>query len=174
MPWVSTHAVRTVFAITQLEVTAADAELVSVEMEGRVLVGFSFSHLTEIFRKQYKKHAFDSYKKISPLADIDECSIGTHNCHANANCLNTRGSFSCTCKTGFQGNGVNCIGMASVLIKVMISRNWILKANISPLFLFNPLNNSVKQKKKMVITNSVESHIQSFICVSNSYCKLYS
>ena len=44
VPWVSTHAVRTVFAITQLEVIAADAELVSVEMEGRVLVGFSFSH----------------------------------------------------------------------------------------------------------------------------------
>ena len=40
VPWVSTHAVRMVFAITQLEVTAADAELVSVEMEGRVLVGF--------------------------------------------------------------------------------------------------------------------------------------
>ena len=64
VPWVPTHAVRMVFAITQLEVTDADAELVSVEMEGRVLVGFSFSHLTEIFEKQYKKHTFDSYKKI--------------------------------------------------------------------------------------------------------------
>ena len=64
MPWVSTHAVRTVFAITQLEVIAADAELVSVETEGRVLVGFSFSHLTEIFQKQYTKHTFNCYKKF--------------------------------------------------------------------------------------------------------------
>ena len=63
VPWVSTHAVRTVFAITQSEVTDADAELVSVEMEGRVLVGLSLSQLTKIFEKQYKKHTFDSYKK---------------------------------------------------------------------------------------------------------------
>ena len=62
------------------------------------------------------------WKKISPLADIDECSTGTHNCDANANCFNTRGYFSCTCKTGFQGNGVNCIGMTSMLIKVITSR----------------------------------------------------
>ena len=41
--WVSTHAVSMVFVITQLEVIVVDADLVSVEMEGRALVYFSFS-----------------------------------------------------------------------------------------------------------------------------------
>ncbi|XP_078495750.1 uncharacterized protein LOC104266824 [Ciona intestinalis] len=40
--------------------------------------------------------------------DVNECTAGTSNCHANANCMNTNGSFTCTCKTGFTGDGVTC------------------------------------------------------------------
>lgn len=40
--------------------------------------------------------------------DINECVKGTHNCHIYADCANTEGSFTCTCKTNYNGNGVNC------------------------------------------------------------------
>ena len=46
-----------------------------------------------------------------PFSDIDECVQNTHNCSkTSAFCNNTEGSFSCTCKPGFTGDGHNCTG----------------------------------------------------------------
>ena len=52
--------------------------------------------------------------------DINECYVNnlaqehlveySHNCHADANCTNTKGSFYCTCLNGYSGNGVSCVG----------------------------------------------------------------
>ena len=53
------------------------------------------------------------------LLDVNECFPNeiseeyghlAHNCHADANCTNTKGTFYCTCVNGYSGNGVNCIG----------------------------------------------------------------
>ena len=53
------------------------------------------------------------------LSDVDECFPGqisdeylhlAHNCHADANCTNTKGSFYCTCLNGYSGDGVLCTG----------------------------------------------------------------
>ena len=41
--------------------------------------------------------------------DIDECEMGTDICDENANCTDTIGSFSCTCNSGYSGDGVNCL-----------------------------------------------------------------
>ena len=40
--------------------------------------------------------------------DINECEMEIDNCHENATCNNTFGSFECTCNAGFEGDGVNC------------------------------------------------------------------
>ena len=44
------------------------------------------------------------------LADIDECQDGVHDCLSTlASCVNTLGSFNCSCNYGFIGDGkTNC------------------------------------------------------------------
>ncbi|XP_078365442.1 uncharacterized protein LOC144649744 isoform X1 [Oculina patagonica] len=39
---------------------------------------------------------------------IDECATGHHSCDVNAICQNIVGSYNCTCKAGFHGNGRKC------------------------------------------------------------------
>src|SRR5258705_28138 len=40
---------------------------------------------------------------------IDECATGTDDCDTNAACMNTDGSFDCTCFPGFTGDGRTCM-----------------------------------------------------------------
>jgi len=42
------------------------------------------------------------------LTDYNECATGQY-CGANAICKNTIGSFTCTCKSGYTGDGVICV-----------------------------------------------------------------
>ena len=48
--------------------------------------------------------------KVSVLmfSDIDECAKNLDNCHMYAKRTNTEGSFECTCKDGFKGDGIDC------------------------------------------------------------------
>ncbi|XP_001814936.2 multiple epidermal growth factor-like domains protein 8 [Tribolium castaneum] len=42
--------------------------------------------------------------------DVDECGLGLHDCHPQAICTNTDGSFSCHCRKGYIGDGrTSCI-----------------------------------------------------------------
>ena len=43
--------------------------------------------------------------------DINECELHTDNCHMNADCTDTIGTFECTCNSGFEGDGVSCTSM---------------------------------------------------------------
>ena len=48
------------------------------------------------------------------LADINECIEGTSNCSADAVCNNTKGSYNCTCKPGYSGDGRTCEAWVNV------------------------------------------------------------
>uniref|UniRef100_A0A671SZJ1 Signal peptide, CUB and EGF-like domain-containing protein 2 n=1 Tax=Sinocyclocheilus anshuiensis TaxID=1608454 RepID=A0A671SZJ1_9TELE len=45
------------------------------------------------------------------VADADECSESTDDCHIDALCQNTPKSFKCICKTGYRGDGKHCEDM---------------------------------------------------------------
>ena len=58
-------------------------------------------------------------------SDIDECS-STNECHLDATCANTKGSYHCTCKDGFEGDGKNCTGktlLKSITTKSLHKKN---------------------------------------------------
>ncbi|XP_022804044.1 matrilin-2-like, partial [Stylophora pistillata] len=40
--------------------------------------------------------------------DFDECAEGSHSCSADAVCSNTKGSYKCTCKPRYHGDGLTC------------------------------------------------------------------
>lgn len=47
---------------------------------------------------------------VSLSADEDECALGTDNCADEATCTNFIGGFTCTCPSGFTGDGGTCVG----------------------------------------------------------------
>ena len=48
------------------------------------------------------------------VLDIDECGAPSPVCDINANCSNTRGSYICTCRAGYTGDGKTCQGRIKV------------------------------------------------------------
>ena len=59
-------------------------------------------------------HSFTHSKTGGPLmstcfvADVDECLSSLDDCHLDAFCTNTIGSYNCTCNKGYEGNGRTC------------------------------------------------------------------
>ncbi|XP_019635693.1 PREDICTED: multiple epidermal growth factor-like domains protein 6 [Branchiostoma belcheri] len=40
--------------------------------------------------------------------DVNECSRNTDICHTEGTCVNTEGSYKCTCNPGYQWDGISC------------------------------------------------------------------
>ncbi|CAB3976626.1 pro-epidermal growth factor [Paramuricea clavata] len=51
----------------------------------------------------------DTAEELTIVQDLDECCDGDQ-CHGNATCTNTPGSYFCTCKEGYTGNNTHCEG----------------------------------------------------------------
>lgn len=58
------------------------------------------------------------------FVDVDECEIGAHNCDLQASCVNVPGSFRCSCKEGWIGNGIKCIGEYKLIVQFISVMNW--------------------------------------------------
>ena len=95
-----TTVMRMQTALTQRGVSPALAILATLEMGSTVQVSSLY-----IVRQL---HPFYPYIHS---ADINECELEIDPCNSNANCTDTDGSFNCTCREGFEGDGLNCTGI---------------------------------------------------------------
>ena len=59
--------------------------------------------------KSLKVQSSSLFGCVHLVSDIDECS-SENECHVNATCTNTIGSYNCTCNNGHEGDGRNCSG----------------------------------------------------------------
>ena len=60
-----------------------------------IFIDIYFMHLTAVYL----------------LQDVNECEDpGGNDCHQNASCTDTIGSYICTCMLGYSGNGTYCEG----------------------------------------------------------------
>jgi len=48
--------------------------------------------------------------------DIDECATNNGGCSSEASCSNTEGSFTCTCQSGYTGDGFTCTGKPQTIL----------------------------------------------------------
>ena len=62
-----------------------------------------------VWNKNFKRQSSSSLCCFHLVSDIDECS-SENECHVNATCTNTIGSYSCMCKKGYEGDGTDCSG----------------------------------------------------------------
>ena len=79
------------------------------EMELIASVSFTVCPMIEI----YITHQLNA-------VDVNEClNSSLNDCDMNASCMDTFGSYVCSCNDGYLGNGVNCSGkLLSVAMSV--------------------------------------------------------
>ena len=64
------------------------------------------------------KHIVSSHHlPFNTYSDKDECAIVPSVCHSDADCTDSDGSYECTCKGGYSGNGIFCTGTIYIFFK---------------------------------------------------------
>lgn len=53
-------------------------------------------------------HAVDHTFRQQQCDDIDECREGIARCGSNSHCVNTEGSYECTCPRGYTRSASGC------------------------------------------------------------------
>lgn len=77
--------------------------------------------------------------EIISVLVIDECITNYHSCHFNAICQDTVGSYVCSCKAGYTGDGRSCFGTYHILLSSSVKKELkkALKLLIWKVFLFS-------------------------------------
>ena len=68
-------------------------------------IGFSFPTIFFCLHQKMRMRIF-----IAIVPDFDECKTSTYSCDDNAACKNTVGLYTCSCKSGYSGDGKACSG----------------------------------------------------------------
>lgn len=57
---------------------------------------------------------------VKCLLDVDECAYGSHECHPSTICVNSVGSYNCTCNEtlGYIKNGSMCLGECQLYVVI--------------------------------------------------------
>lgn len=88
------------------------------------------------------------------VADVDECSVGLHNCSIQtSSCVDQLGGFTCKCRPGYQRQGHICQGMGligAIWMKFVVGKCYMLVLATRPrsaksLSLKNCLNMAKRQ-----------------------------
>ncbi|XP_068706648.1 uncharacterized protein [Montipora foliosa] len=92
--------------------------------------------------KETKPNDFvtDDQRFYMKREDIDECKRVPFICDVNANCQNTDGSYICTCKTGYTGNGKTCTGQPDPVAWFPLNTSYRTKEINNRVPQGNPLN----------------------------------
>ena len=57
------------------------------------------------------------------LSDINECATNSGSCSSVTTCVNTVGSFFCTCNIDYAGNGFSCSGGVYISASMLLNEH---------------------------------------------------
>ena len=96
-------------------VTPVSVKLATQEMNIIWIAQVSFCFVAYTIKAFFELLLKDRVWSYIISADINECNTTMNDCDDNADCTDTEGSYDCSCKLGFTGNGRECEGDAIVL-----------------------------------------------------------
>ena len=100
------------------------------------------------------------FNTIFLSVDVNECDATP--CDADrATCHNTVGSYTCTCKAGYQGNGINCKGEFQIISRRL--SYFVVKAQISVFIYVVYLSESPCEEDNTVACKAFSSHVSPFL-----------